>query len=103
MIRITVKNGKTKEVFNALNDVAIERGALSQIISLSIHEGNTLVANIKADGLIISTPTGSTAYNLAAGGPIVSPKVSVFIMTPIAPTRPNDSPNYLWQQPKPCS
>lgn len=79
------KSGKIKKEFLALNDVVIERGSLSQLINMQIQLDKMLVSELKADGLIISTPTGSTAYNLAAGGPILHPGARVFVVTPVAP------------------
>ncbi|MDD4111953.1 MAG: NAD(+)/NADH kinase [Herbinix sp.] len=67
----------------ALNDIVITRKGLSRIISLQIYVNDQLVDNYRGDGVIISTPTGSTAYNLSAGGPIITPKADVMVITPI--------------------
>lgn len=78
---------KKKKIFSelSLNDVVIERGSLSQLIHLGIYCEDFLVSELKADGLIVATPTGSTAYNLAAGGPILHPEAKSMVVTPIAP------------------
>lgn len=79
------RGGKTISTSTALNDVVIERGPFSHLINLAIFSQHRLVNEIKADGLVISTPTGSTAYNLAAGGPILHPEVRSVVVTPICP------------------
>lgn len=69
----------------ALNDVVVTRGARAPIIDLSVSVDDEFVTRVKADGLIVATPTGSTAYNLAVSGPIIHPHVDAFTITPIAP------------------
>ncbi len=81
---VHLKSGK-RISYVALNDIVIERGSFSQLISTALYFDDSLVNHIKADGLIISSPTGSTAYNLAAGGPILHPDVQAFVVTPVAP------------------
>jgi NAD+ kinase len=68
-----------------LNDVVLTRGSLSRIIELSVWVGDLFVTRFRSDGLIVASPTGSTAYNLAAGGPIIHPSVDALVVTPIAP------------------
>ena len=69
----------------ALNDIVISRGAVSRLIALDVGVNGEAITRYRCDGLIVSSPTGSTAYSLAAGGPIVLPTAEVFALTPICP------------------
>jgi NAD+ kinase len=68
----------------SMNDVVVTRGATAGMVELSVHIGDDFMANIRADGLIIASPTGSTAYALSAGGPIVHPGIDGIVLVPIA-------------------
>jgi NAD+ kinase len=79
------REGQIAGSFSALNDLVIAKGALARLLKMEIHVGGTFIATYAADGIIVATSTGSTAYNLAAGGPLVHPTVRVIILTPICP------------------
>jgi NAD+ kinase len=78
------RSGASDREFFALNDVVIMKSAMSRIIDLSVSVDGQLATAYRADGLIISTPTGSTAYSLSAGGPILFPTMDALVLTPIA-------------------
>lgn len=82
---VVVRQGAEACRFLVLNDVVINKGALARIIDLDVFINDQFLTTFRADGLIVSTPTGSTAYNLSAGGPILYPTMSSFILTPICP------------------
>ena len=79
------KSGQKKFSEYALNEATVTNGAAARIVDLQLSDGEELVHTYHADGLVIATPTGSTAYSLSAGGPIIDPKLACFCVTPICP------------------
>ena len=79
------RSGQKKFSEYALNEATVTNGAAARIVDIQLSDGDELVHTYRADGLVIATPTGSTAYSLSAGGPIVDPKLSCFCVTPICP------------------
>ena len=80
-----VRNGEVAASYDALNDAVLSKSSIARVIDLDTHVDEQFVCAYKADGLIISTPTGSTAYSLSAGGPIIFPSVPAICITPICP------------------
>jgi len=86
MLQATILRDKGEECqFSALNDVVINKAALARIIDLKVYIDGRFLTTFRADGLIISSPTGSTGYNLSAGGPILHPNLEALVLTPICP------------------
>lgn len=80
-----VRKDGEREEFTVLNDIVINNGPISKVVDLSIYINEKYVTTFKADGIIFATPTGSTAYSLSAGGPIIFPTLPVITVTPICP------------------
>lgn len=83
-VQLERKDGSIQQ-FYSLNDAVVSHGNISKIIDLKVFYEGKEILEYRADGLIVSTPTGSTAYSLSAGGPVISPKIFCFLITPICP------------------
>ena len=84
-IELVNKDGTVKKTEYALNDAVLSNGSISRVVDIELYEGGQYITSYRSDGLIISTPTGSTAYSLAAGGAIVDPRLNCLCVTPICP------------------
>lgn len=85
LIEVTVDKGFETEKYIAVNEAVISRGGFSRILDLSVYQQGEQVAAYRADGIMLSTPTGSTAYALSAGGPVIDPQMRCLLLTPICP------------------
>ena len=84
-VEIITREGQRRSVSYALNEAVVANGSTARIIDLLLSDNGVPISDYRADGLVIATPTGSTAYSLSAGGPIIDPKLSCFCVTPICP------------------
>jgi NAD+ kinase len=85
-LRARIRRGRSRsQVAAVFNDVVVHRAALSRMVTLDVTVDGDAVASYTSDGLIVASPTGSTAYNLSAGGPILDPRMEAFVITPICP------------------
>lgn len=85
LLDVAVQNGQATKHYLAVNDAVIARGMLSKIVDFKVSLNGEVISGYRADGLLFSTPTGSTAYSLSAGGPILAPQMECILMTPVCP------------------
>ena len=85
MLEIDVPDGDIVRKYHAINEAVVCKGAISRMIEMNVKCAEKTVNNIRADGIIVSTPTGSTAYSLSAGGPVTDPALECILLTPICP------------------
>ncbi len=85
MLSVTVCKRGIRQQYDALNDAVVSKGDLSRMVDLSVSHNGSHLCDYRSDGIILSTPTGSTAYSLSAGGPVVDPMAKALLLTPICP------------------
>ena len=85
LLNVTVKNGSEEQTYLAVNEAALARGQLSRMIDISVALDSSPLSTYHADGILFSTPTGSTAYALSAGGPVIYPGMKCILLTPVCP------------------
>ncbi len=85
LLEASIVDDTEQKKFFALNDVVVDRGSLARLIQLDLFVNDEFISTYRADGLVISTPTGSTAYNSAVGGPLLNPNMEAIVASPIAP------------------
>lgn len=95
-----VRNGEIIAIYNALNDIVVSKAALARLLQIEVLVDDEFMCSYRADGLVLATPTGSTAYSLAAGGPVIAPTVEGFCLTPICPHTLSNRPVVVPQSSK---
>jgi len=85
LLQVRIQQGDKSKTFYALNDLVIEKGLMPRLILVDVHVNGTYLNTYRCDGVIVATPTGSTAYSLSAGGPLLMPTMRAIIVTPICP------------------
>ena len=106
-LQVRVEGGDEDRSYQVINDVVVTKAALARIVTVCVEVEGELLSRYRGDGLILSTPTGSTAYNLSAGGPIVHPALAAYLITPICPHTlsnrplaiPTDLRSTVWVEP----
>lgn len=85
LLEVTLHTADGDQTLWALNDVVVSRGSLSRLVDVTVTGGEAEILSVRGDGVIVATPTGSTAYSLSAGGPVVDPAVQCLLVTPVCP------------------